>query len=299
MQQRPPGPHRTLALLLALALPAAATGACGGGSKHTAAKNSSATTTTAPTGGATNPTAAPSGPNATGAGKGAVATPQMSTSKSAAKPASPTASNSNSTSNPDSGLHAAAPGTYTYARTGTSHDSVRGARSLNGNTSLKVDPVNTATSDQHSAQSSPDGSSDQTVRFLTEGAYFTDLKQSTGGFTKEFQPNPPVLALPAQATIGRTWSWTVTSTDGKTTLTANFKVERNETLTIGGQSTPTVVLTVTLKATGDVTLDSTATDWVSLAKGLIVRTDSTSSGAIGTITFSSQSSSIMQSTKPS
>jgi hypothetical protein len=290
VQRRVLGIATSLLLLLLLA------GACGGGSKHASANKAKATTTTAPAPGATSTTAA-AGPNATGTGKGAVATPQMSTSKSAAKPASPTASN-NSTSNPDTGLHAAAPGTYTYARTGTSHDSIRGDRSLNGNTSLKMDPA--ANGDQHSVQSSPDGSSsEQTVRFLTEGAYFTDLKQSTGGFAKEFQPNPPVLALPAQATIGRTWSWTVTSTDGKTTLNASFKVERNETLTIGGQSTPTVVLTVTLKATGDVTLDSTATDWVSLAKGLIVRTDSTSSGSIGTITFNSQSSSVLQSTKPS
>jgi hypothetical protein len=288
--------RRLLGLALALALLA---GACGGGSKHASANK--ATTTTAANG-ATSSTAAAAS-NATGSGKGAVATPQMSTSKSAAKPVGSGGSGSGtgsggSTSNPDTGLHAAAPGTYTYARTGTSHDSLRGDRSLTGNTSLKVDPV--ANSEQHSAQSSPDGSSsDQTVRFLTEGAYFTDLKQSTGGFAKEFQPNPPVLALPAQASIGRTWSWTVTSTDGKTTLNASFKVERNETLTIGGQSTPTVVLTVTLKASGDVTLDSTATDWVSLAKGLIVRTDSTSSGSIGTITFNSQSSSVLQSTKPS
>jgi hypothetical protein len=91
----------------------------------------------------------------------------------------------------------------------------------------------------------------------------------------------------------------VTSTDGKTTVTTSFKVERNETLTIGGEAVPTVVLTVVVKASGDITLNSTATDWVSQAKGLIVRTDETGDGSFSGVTFHTQSTMVMQSTRPS
>jgi len=287
--------HRVAGVLLVVALVAAA---CGGGGKHASAKSAAATgngtagsttTSSVVVAGAASSTTAPGAKNASGTGKGATA-PAGSSATTA------TTAKSGSTSTAK-GPQPAAPGTYAYDRTGTSHNSISGDQSADGKVSLQVDPVGSGR--QHSVQKSPNSTREQTVEFLAEGAYFTDLKQSIGNYTKEFTPNPPVLAMAADASAGRTWSWTVTSTDGKTTLTSSFKVERDETITVGGESVPTVVLTVVLKATGDVVLNDTSTNWVSPAKGLIVRTDDTSDGSFSGITFHSQTSMILESTRPS
>jgi hypothetical protein len=189
-----------------------------------------------------------------------------------------------------------AAGQYTYNRTGKATTSAFGEQSMDGQITARFDPV--ANGEQHSAQQAPEGSTEQSLRFLSEGAYFTLLKQATSGFTKEFRPNPAVLALPASPSPSSPWSWTVTSTDGKTTLNAAFKVLRNESVAIGGESVPTVVLSVQLKASGDITFTQNATDWVAMAKGLIVKNEQTTDGSLGGVTFHSQSSQVLQSTKP-
>jgi hypothetical protein len=271
---------------------------CGSSKPKSAAKTtttSSPTSTTASTvaDGSGTSTTVKGGPNATGTGKGAVAPAGAAavggTGGSGGKAGS-------SGSSAKGGVQAAAPGTYTYNRTGKAHTSAFGDQSQDGPVTLKVDPV--AGGDQHTVQSAQEGDSEQTVRLLAEGAYFTQLKQSTSGFVKEFRPDPPVLAVPSDPAVGREWSWTVTSTDGRTTLNAAFKVLRKETLAVGAEQVPTVVLSVVLKGSGDITFTTDSTNWVSLAKGLIVRTDQKTDGNIGSVTFTSQSSQILQGTKP-
>lgn len=279
---------RRLAVVMAVLL-----AACGGGDKDKDSASGESTTTTTSTTAApaesTTTTAAAGAPNASGATAGSSSSGGGGATTTTAK-----ASGSGSTA---SGDGRAAPGTYTYNRTGKASTNAFGERSLDGPVTLKVDPANG--NEQHSTQSSSEASSEQVLRFLPDGAYFTFLKSTNSGLSKEFRPNPPVLAMPAGATVGRTWSWTVTSSDGATTLNAGFKVERNETLSIGGESVPTVVLSVVLKTSGDIELTTNQTNWVSVAKGLSMKVDENSNGKAGSITFTSQSSMTMQSTKPS
>jgi hypothetical protein len=283
--------RRLVLLLLILSLVG---GACGSKKKSSDASRTGESTTTtstsAPTAESTTTTVAAGAPNSSGTGQGAVA-------GSGGGGATTTTAKSSGSSSSASGDGRAAPGTYTYNRTGKSSSNAFGERSLDGPVSLKVDPANG--NEQRSVQSSPEASSESVLRFLPEGAYFTYLKSTNSGLSKEFRPNPPVLAMPAGAAVGRTWSWTVQSSDGATTLNASFKVERNETVTIGGEAVPTVVLSVVLKTSGDIELTTNQTNWISVAKGLSVKVDENSNGKAGSITFSSQSSMTMTSTRPS
>jgi hypothetical protein len=268
---------------------------CGNGDEKDEASAKKTTTTTAVAESTTTSSKVVSNtPNATGTGKGATASGPASAAGGATT--STTAAKANTSK---SGVRLAAPGSYTYDRTGTMHSSVFGDQSLDGPITLKIDPPANNGTEQHAATTAPEGSNEQTIRLLDEGAYFTQLKQTRSGISKEFLPNPAVLALPNEATPGRTWSWTVTSTDGGTTLNASFKVERTETLTIGGRRIDTTVLTVVLKTTGDIEATITSTNWVSLAKSLIVRADDKSDGRVGSITFNSQSTQTLRSTDPS
>lgn len=281
--------RRLAAVLAVVALLAAG---CGDKKKDDSASSSDTTTSTTTSAESTTTTAAAGSgaPTATGSGRGATATTAAATGAGGA-----TTTTAKSGSKPTGSK--AAPGTYTYNRTGKSSSNVFGEQSLDGPVTLKVDPP--TGDDQRSVQSSSEGSTETVLRFLPEGAYFTFLKTTNRGITREFRPNPAVLAVPADPAVGRTWSWTVTSSDGATTLNASFKVERNETLSIGGEQVPTVVLAVVLKTSGDIEYTVNQTNWVSMAKGLSVRIDETGNGKAGSVTLSSQSSMTLQSTKPS
>jgi hypothetical protein len=273
--------------LAATLLAAVLLAGCGGGKDKkadTASKAGSTSTTasTTSTTGTNAPAASTNGTTSKGSGKGATASPT-------AKPAA-----GGSTAN--SGPQPAAPGRYTYNRTGKASTSAFGEQSLDGAVTLQVDPA--ANGEQHSKTTASEGEREQVLRLLAEGAYFTDMKQSTGGFAKEFRPNPPVLAMPAQPASHGPWQWTVTSTDGKTTLSAGFTYLRSETLAIGGEQVATVVLGVTLKGSGDISFTTTETDWVAPSKSLIVRTDQKTDGTISGVQFHSESSQTLQTTRP-
>ena len=165
---------------------------CGSGDKKQASDASSTTSTTASAPGATSSTVAPAtlaAPNVSATGKDATA-PAGSKPAAGGGGASGAQAGAASSNTPTP----AAPGTYTYNRTGKATTSAFGDQSLDGPVSLKVDvPVN---GEQTMIQSSGEGGTEQVVRFLAEGAYFTRLKQGRGGFSKEFRPDPAVLAVP-------------------------------------------------------------------------------------------------------
>lgn len=290
--------RRLAGVLLAVSLLAAG---CGGKDKKESSDAAESTTTSSTTsttagggaggaaGTAATSTTVPSGPNASGSGKNA-------TAPAGSAPAGSAGGGGGGSASSDS-ARPATPGTYTYNRTGKASATGFGEQSLDGPVSLKVDPI--ANGEQRSLESSSEGEVEQVLRLLPEGAYFTLIRQSTTGFNKEFRPNPPVLAVPTAPAVGRTWSWTVTSTDGKTTINASFKVDRKENLTIGGEQVSTVVLVVNLKASGDITLNSTQTNWVALSKGLSVRIDEVADGTISGVPVHSESSQTLQSTRPS
>lgn len=288
--------RRLAVLVLALSVVAAACGGDKEDASDSSASSDETTTTTLTTESSVSGTEAPTGPNATGSGKGATAPAAPSGSGSGGGATTTTAGSSSSGSSSSSSGVAAA-GNYTYNRIGKMTSNAFPERSLDGTVSLKIDPANG--NEQHSTQTSSEASSEQVLRFLSEGAYFTYLKRSESGLSKEFVPNPPVLAVPANPTVGRTWSWTVTSKDGATTLNADFRVDRTETVAIGGERVQTIVLVTVLKTSGDVQLTTNLTSWVSVAKGLVVKSNEVSDGAAGSITFHKESSMTMASTKPS
>ncbi|HZQ26289.1 MAG TPA: hypothetical protein VFA94_01210 [Acidimicrobiales bacterium] len=257
-------------------------GASGGGSATTGGINSTGATAPTRAGGATATTAKATPGGSTGAGSGANASANA---------------NSGDAGNATNAAHAAAPGRYTYNRTGSANSSAFGQQSLDGQVPLQVDPA--SGTDQHSIVN-PGGSTsvEQTLRFLSDGAYFTQIKQSTSGFAKEFRPDPPVLAVPANAANGRSWQWSTTSTDGATTLNGSFTAVRHETLTVGGQAVDCLLLDVVLKTSGDVTSTSTQKVWMSYRYGLIVRQQETTDGTLGSVTFHSTSDQILQSVTP-
>jgi len=167
---------------------------------------------------------------------------------------------------------------------------------MNETSTLKVDPQQG--SDQHSAQTGQQGGTETVLRYQPDGVYLVDLKLS-GQISKEFKPNPPGLVFPQPATVGRTFSWTATSTDGKTTVKSDFKILRTETIAVGSEQVPTVVLESTVTTSGDLVSTSKGTRWVSEAYRLTVREDTQMQGTYSGFSFNSNTSSVLQSTKPS
>ena len=160
------------------------------------------------------------------------------------------------------GVKFAAPGKYTYDGAGTT------AFGPPGQATLTIDPPTGA--DQRGVLSGNQGSTEQILRYQTDGAYLVFLKTSQPA--EEFRPNPPVLAAPQPAPVGRTWSWTITSADGDTTVKSDFKVVRNETVAIGGEQVPTVVVEANITINSpQIAATDKRTMWISDNYRLIVK----------------------------
>lgn len=152
---------------------------------------------------------------------------------------------------------------------------------------------------QHSVLGGEQGSTDQTVQRNETGTYLVRLKLDNPAFSKEFAPAKPVMLVPRPADVGRTWSWTMTSTDGKTTAAFNATVTKNETITIGGKKTPTAVIESTLKLSGDVDYTAKTTTHYSEAHLLQVKDHTRGSGSFSGFPFSTDITSVLRSTTPS
>ena len=251
---------RVFAALLATVVLA---GACGGDDdddeSSTKAGNTSETTASTDTtvAGDTSTTAVPAGGGgtATTAKRGSTAT-----TRAGAAPGQPAPTSPPPPAQP--GVKFAAPGKYTYDVAGTS------PLGQPGPAQLTVDPPNGA--DQRSVLSSNQGSTEQILRQQTDATYLVLLK--TAQPAEEFRPNPPVLAAPQPAPVGKTWSWTMTSVDGDTTVKSDFRVTGNETVAIGGEQVPTIVVeaTITINSPSIAAVDK-RTMWISDNYRLIVK----------------------------
>jgi hypothetical protein len=184
-----------------------------------------------------------------------------------------------------------------YARTGKQSVTGFGEQTLDGEGSLTVDPPNG--DDQRTFLSYGGNESvDQTLRSRPGLVELVHLKTATRtGTTTEFRPTPPVLFAPDPATVGRTWSWRITSTDGSSNVDGSFKVLRNETLTIGGEAVSTAVVEANLTLSGAIAGTSKQTVWASPKYRLAVRTDDVTD-TTAPFASHSQSSSVLKSTKP-
>ncbi|HVE62312.1 MAG TPA: hypothetical protein VNB94_00730 [Mycobacteriales bacterium] len=190
----------------------------------------------------------------------------------------------------------AAPGGYTLDTTGTFTSDLGGEQPVDSESSLRIDPARG--DDQHSSLSGEQGSTEQTVRFSASSIDLVQLKLTTPAFVKEFRPIKPVQLLPQPPAVGRTWKWTIISTDNATTAALEAKVARKETIVIGGEKVATTVVTSTLTLSGDIDAVSKMETWVADRYQLTVKEHAVTTGMIQAVRFSSDTTSVMRSTKP-
>ena len=191
---------------------------------------------------------------------------------------------------------ATAPGRYTLDVRGTAR-SQAGTQPTDGQATLTVDPPRG--DDQHSTlQAGQNGSSEQTVRFAADAIQLVQLRLTTPGFSKEFRPVRPVTLLPQPATVGKTWSWTVVSTDGATTASVEAKMTRGETIVIGGERVATTVVHSTLRLSGDITATTVMDTWYADRYRLVAKEHAVTDGQFQGFTFRSETTSTLRSTKP-
>jgi hypothetical protein len=187
-----------------------------------------------------------------------------------------------------------APGTYTYddsgtVTAGTPHDA-------SGTSTFVVDPP--ADGKQHSKQGDDRGSTEQDVVVRPGGLYLARLLISNPSFTKDFHPAEPVILAPTPATPGRTWSWTLKSTDGKTTASVSARVVRQETVRIGGEQIATSVVESTMRLTGDISYTQQMQSWFDQAHLLSVKEHSKGSGTVSGFQFTTDITRVMRSVHP-
>lgn len=187
------------------------------------------------------------------------------------------------------------PGDYLYDSTGTVTVGVT-PQPVDGTATLTVDPqVGGA---QHSVLKGDQGQTEQDVLVREGGSFLTRLQITNAAFDKTFEPDPAVLLVPSPATVGKTWSWTAKSTDGKTTVKQSSKIVRSETLTIGGTRVPCQVVQTTLTLTGDITYDGEITSWYSESLHLAVKERNKGRGTASGFMFSTDVTSTARSTQP-
>lgn len=271
-------------------LPLVLVAGCGGSSGKDEAKVPSLTTT------------AP-GATATKAPGGAVvATPSGAATKQPGSngqvtPAATTGASSGSRSNNQAAPAFATPaGSYTYDMRGTAGAGTQ-SQKIDTTETLKVDkPVGDR---QHvNLGSDQGGGTDTDLLNSTTGTYLVRLKINAGAQTKEFRPAKPVLGHPRPAATGRTWSWTMTSTDGKTHAAYTARITRQETLTIGGTKVTCWVIESTLKLTGDFDYTDERTSWYDSTRLLEPKIHSKVTGTYSGFAFQADVTSTMRSLKP-
>ncbi|MDT7570622.1 MAG: hypothetical protein QOE05_796 [Actinomycetota bacterium] len=282
---------RTLLPVLASALLLAG---CGGSSAPAASKADStpSAATSAATG--TSPSApAPGGSAAANTSGGAPAgTSGAGTSSSTTG----TTTTGTATNNGGNAPAFTAPGSYTYDSSGTV---AAGAskRDASGTATFTVDPP--AGGRQHTLLGTDQGRTEQDVVVRSTGTFLVRLAITNPTFSKEFRFATPGLLVPDPATIGKTWSWTTKSTDGKTTAAVTARITGRETLTIGGEQTPTTVIESTLKLTGDITYTAHMQNWADLTHRLSVKDHTKGEGMFGAVQFTTDITNVIRSTKPS
>ncbi len=114
-------------------------------------------------------------------------------------------------------------------------------------------------------QSSPDtpGNVVLTQRFTAAKSSLVSFQMKAGDTTKVFTPVSPVTFVMFNAPQGTSWTWSATSTDGATRVTANGSVGATQVTNVNGQDVPTVAVTTTFTISGDMAGTAELTMWVS------------------------------------
>lgn len=153
------------------------------------------------------------------------------------------------------------------------------------------------------------------LEFRADGVYLIRSRQDQtfflGTYSTEFEPSPPVLVFPSDRSVGRTWSFTLKSKDGKLTVDSTSQVEAaDEPVALGGGET---VNALRMKGTShvygqisgsgpplDADISETSTTWISIPARLIVKTITDASGTVATCRLDgTHIEAVSRSTKPS
>jgi len=188
-----------------------------------------------------------------------------------------------------------APGAYMYDSSGTVTAGT--PRAVKGTATLTVDPA--AGPKQHSVLEGDQGRTEQDVVHGSTGTTLARLLLTNPAFTKEFKPAKPVLVVPSPPTVGSSWSWTMTSTDGKTKAALTARITKTESVTVGGVKVNTAVVESTLKLTGDVTYTGKMRTNYDPSRRLQVKERTQGSGMVSGFAFTTDITSVLRSTKPS
>jgi hypothetical protein len=264
--------------------------ACGGGDDAASTDEVSSTSTTASSKASSTTAADGASTSTPGAGSDGGTTTTSNTG------GGPTNGGNAGTGDDDSGYQRAAQGTYTF-RVDGSFTFGTTKQSLPPTARLTVENLNAT--DQRHTLSSDDSETVSVFRLAATALRLVSLSTTQSGVAKEFRPDPPVAFAPIPLAVGDTWQWTITSTDGKTKVHQSSKVLRTERRTIGGTAVDTFVVQTTVTISGDLNATTNQTSWVSPAHGIQVRTEQTTKGSFGTLTFTSSSTSELTSLQPS
>ncbi|MCU1691702.1 MAG: hypothetical protein JWM64_793, partial [Frankiales bacterium] len=186
-------------------------------------------------------------------------------------------------------------GRYTYDSSGSVTAGAAPQR-VSGTSTLTVDAPSGST--QSTVLEGDQGRTETDVVLRADGRYVSRLLLTTPAFSKEFRPSPAVLLLPEPATVGRSWTWRATSTDGKTRVTATKRVVRTGSVAVGGKAVATRVVETTLSLRGDLVYDGTTTTDEDPRTHIAVRTRSKGKGSASGFAFSNDTTSTLRSTTP-
>jgi hypothetical protein len=145
------------------------------------------------------------------------------------------------------------PGTYRVTVTGTT--------SLNGQTQ-PVPPNGSYTITQlNDTDQDESGDFALRVRWAPGSASLLSLKLSAAN--KEFVPAEPVLYVPFPGETGTTWQWSMSSTDGKTSMRQTSRITGPDSVNVEGQDLAAFVVDTTITFSGDLTGTAHLISWVS------------------------------------
>jgi hypothetical protein len=185
------------------------------------------------------------------------------------------------------------PGRYTLNVTGTS--------TLNG-TAQAVPPtaefVVEQLDDDRQRHRSPDPQGDtvQTLR-VTPTALLLERMDLPAG--KSFVPPEPVQYAPIPVTVGALWTWSMRSTDGRTTLDHRSLVSGQESITVAGEQIETFVVETVLTLSGDLRGTISFTSWQSTKYGLVARRHTITDVSLGLFRLTGDTTAELASLTPS
>lgn len=201
-------------------------------------------------------------------------------------------------------------GTYLYDETGTRKLGGCGADGPPPSpTSLTVDPPNGNRQRSVRDRRFPNGQGEVTTsifEFRRDGIYLAYLLQEQysplGKNTTEFSPSEPILVFP-EGGGAQSWSFSMTSTDGKARFDAQNTIEsRDEAVTTGdGETVSTVRVKRTARITGqsiagEVNLTEDSVSWISTSHRLILKQVTDTRGTIGTCQVETHVEALIRST---